>query len=62
MEISMRDIIKRKYDIFDHRGARYMSYLQIACLIASEELNIPIYKLHSFRHYKGCLFINVEIR
>ena len=60
MRIPMRDIIKRMWG--SEFGIKYMSYLQIACLIASEELNIPIGNLYSFRCYKGCLFINVEIR
>lgn len=60
MKISMRDIIKLKYDIWNYR-TKYMNNLQIACLIASDELDIPTYELYAFKS-PGSLFINVEIR
>lgn len=59
MKVAMRDIVRRRYS--DYRVS-YMDNPYIACLIASEELDIPIDRLYSFRCYPGCLFISVEIR
>jgi len=59
MQVANRDIIKRQLgDI----GVKYKNRLQIACLIASEELGISVDELHAFRSYDGCPFITVETK